>query len=112
MGPRSQGLPLIGRGNQAKAKPVLQRPQDRAGLWRIPMTPEHPNQIKVVCDLYDLKDQVNSLYHLPSVKSRIVYIHASLGYPTKAAMMDAVAAGRFVGIHLQQHSTSTASIQK
>ena len=42
--------------------------------------------------------QLNNLYYLPSVESRIVYIHAYLGYPTKAAILDVSAARRLICI--------------
>jgi len=32
------------------------------------------------------------------VEARVAYIHASLGFPTKAVMMDAASAGRLIGI--------------
>ena len=44
-------------------------------------------------------EQINNLYHLPSVEACIAYIHACLGFPTKAALLDAAATGRLLGIH-------------
>ena len=48
--------------------------------------------------IHDLSNQINSLYQLPSVKSRVAYIHAILEYPTKVAMVSAATSGRLVNI--------------
>ena len=42
--------------------------------------------------------QANNLYSLPSMPKCIANLHAFLGFPTKAAMLDAAAAGRLTGI--------------
>ena len=43
-------------------------------------------------------EQVNYLYHLPSVEARVAYIHACLGFPTKAALIDATTEGCLLGV--------------
>ncbi len=50
-------------------------------------------------DLVQLQGkQVNHLYHLPSVEARVAYIHACLGFPTKAALIEAATEGRLLGV--------------
>ena len=44
------------------------------------------------------KEQVNNLFNLPSTEQRVAYIHACLGFPTKAAMLSAARAGRLLSI--------------
>ena len=84
------------------------------GLWRIPFhsgrppgRPPEPEE----CTMETIQlpaHQINNLYHLPSVEARVAYIHACLGYPTKAMMMSAAAAGRLVGIPF----ATTANIRR
>ena len=83
------------------AEPVLRGWRDASGLWRTPL----PKQITPLSsrlgevDVIKLpQEQVNSIYHLPSVEARVAYIHACFGFPTKAAMLDAATAGRLIGI--------------
>ncbi|KAL7552657.1 hypothetical protein ACHAWF_016316 [Thalassiosira exigua] len=44
------------------------------------------------------KEQVKNLFNLPSTEQRVAYIHACLGFPTKAAMLSAARAGRLLTI--------------
>jgi hypothetical protein len=85
---------------QTQAQPVVRGWRDPSGLWRIPLSPEAPPE-EVDCCVTTIslpQQQINNLYHLPSVEARVAYIHACLGFPTKAAMIDAATAGRLVGI--------------
>ena len=62
--------------------------------------------------------QANNLYSLPSMPKRIAYLHACLGFPTKAAMLDAAAAGRLTGIpfatvsNIREHYPETKETPK
>ncbi len=85
---------------KTRGEPVLRGCRDRSGLWRLPMTNEVPAIDLANCcvDVVLPQAQINNLYHLPSVESRVAYIHACLGYPTKAAMLNAAAKGFLTGI--------------
>jgi hypothetical protein len=77
-----------------RGEPVLRGWRDVNGLFRTQLGSELDSMQAIKLS----QDQVNSIYHLPSVESRVAFIHASLGFPTKAAMLDAAASGRLVGI--------------
>ena len=44
------------------------------------------------------KHQVSNLYDLPSLPQRVAFIHACLGFPTKATLLEAARKGRLLGI--------------
>ncbi|KAL7549439.1 hypothetical protein ACHAWF_012706 [Thalassiosira exigua] len=83
-------------------EPVLSGWRDlRNGLWRIPLTGSAGKQGRSagVQKFTIESDQVNILYHIPSVEARgVTYVHACLGFPTKAAMFEAAMTGRLVSI--------------
>ena len=87
-------------------EPVLSGWRDGSGLWRIPMTDGVAPKPSTDLPLDDFgryslrldKHQVSNLYDLPSLPQRIAFIHACLGFPTKATMIDAAREGRLVGI--------------
>ncbi|KAL7549604.1 hypothetical protein ACHAWF_012876, partial [Thalassiosira exigua] len=78
---------------EAKNAPKLRGWQDESGLWRVPMV----DGLAEKDDLWT-KGQVNNLFNLPSTEQRVAYIHACLGFPTKAAMLSAARAGRLLSI--------------
>ena len=45
----------------------------------------------------ELKHVVNNLFELPSVEQAIRFVHACVGYPTKATWLKAIRKGNFVG---------------
>ncbi|KAL7542018.1 hypothetical protein ACHAWF_007069, partial [Thalassiosira exigua] len=86
---------------EAKNAPKLRGWQDESGLWRVPMVDgladdcwTEGQKVEHVLP----KEQVNNLFNLPSTEQRVDYIHACLGFPTKAAMLSATRAGRLLTI--------------
>ncbi|KAL7525323.1 hypothetical protein ACHAWF_003160, partial [Thalassiosira exigua] len=89
---------------EAKNAPKLRGWQDKSGLWRVPMVDglvdegvdwwTEGQKVEQVLP----KEQVNNLFNLPSTEQRVAYIHACLGFPTKAAMLSAARAGRLLSI--------------
>ena len=117
----------------AEDEPVLRGWRDHNGLWRSPLGGETSKPIKpnnqinaiTTCEnegeihaIHFAQEHVNSIYHLPSIESRVAYIHACLGFPTKAAMLDAAAAGRLIGIpfatvtNIRKHYPETTATPK
>ena len=41
-------------------------------------------------------DAINHVYELPSVKPDVRYLHAAIGFPTKATWLKAIWAGNFL----------------
>ena len=80
--------------------------RDKQGLWRISMvngsSQETPSKDKLEeFGRYSIrldKHQVSNLYDLPSLPQRVVFIHACLGFPTKATLLEAARKGRLLGI--------------
>ena len=84
----------------ATSAPILRGWRDQSGLWRIPVVDNdcddaHQSQVE---EIQLPAAQIHHLYHLPSVEAWVAYIHACLGFPTKAALLEAAAAGRLIGI--------------
>ena len=93
--PKSQDVKI-----KATSKPVLRGWRDCSGLWRITLETGTGTEWQDFC-VHQIQlpaHQINNLYHLPSVEARVAYIHACLGFPTKAAMLSAATAGFLVGI--------------
>ncbi|KAL7523897.1 hypothetical protein ACHAWF_000731, partial [Thalassiosira exigua] len=86
---------------EAKDAPKLRGWQDKSGLWRVPMvdglTDDCWTEGQKVEHVLP-KEQVNNLSNLPSTEQRVAYIHACLGFPTKAAMLSAARAGMLLTI--------------
>ena len=84
----------------AKNEPILRGWRDLSGLWQIPLVDDTAltNTCNHVEEIQLPIEQINNLYHLPSVEARVAYIHACLGFPTKAALLNAAATGRLLGI--------------
>ena len=106
---------------KATAKPVLRGWRDAGGLWRVPMTAHPTDEWWQEDGLRGAKitaHQANNLYSLPSILQRIAYLHACLGFPTKAAMLDAAGAGRLTGIpfatvkNIREHYPETVETPK
>ena len=94
---------------KATAEPVLRGWRDQRGLWRVPMIPTDDwwREAGIEGGKVELTaHHANNLYSLPSMPKRIAYLHACLGFPTKAAMLDAAAAwetDRHTFCHCCQH---------
>ena len=83
---------------QASGEPVVRGWRDQAtGLWRIPMVdgasppPCFEDFGKYVINLE--KHQIANLHDLPSLPQRVAFIHACLGFPTKATFLEAARGG-------------------
>ena len=74
---------------------VLQGWRDERGLWRVPLTEEVTNatQQSVALDRPIPSEAVHNVYELPSTSQIIAFHHASLGFPTKATLLEAVRRG-------------------
>ena len=70
-----------------------------SGLWRVPLTNDPaPNDANSVLLREDaVKEAALNLFDLPSVERSIRYLHACLGFPTKATWLKAIRRGNFVG---------------
>ena len=85
----------------AEGEPVIRGWRESNNTWRIPLIEGEAEGEWLDCERRELnisQPQINNLYNLPSLEQRVAYIHACLGFQTKAAMLDAAAAGRLVGI--------------
>ena len=69
-------------------------------LWRVPLSDNAANEqanATIELNMEELKHVVNNLFELPSVEQAIRFVHACVGYPTKATWLKAIRKGNFVG---------------
>ena len=82
---------------------VLRGWRDEAtGLWRIPLTanagPENcDDSNSTFVQRRELQEAAHHIFELPSIERSIRYLHAALGFPTKATWLKAIRLGNFVG---------------
>ena len=75
-----------------KKEAILQGWRDESGLWRVPIKDDvkNPNTDTLLIDRPLLKQAVNNVYELASTEKQIRYLHAALGFPTKATLLKAI----------------------
>ena len=74
---------------------VLQGWRDEKGLWRIPLTDDgnNVNMQTIALNRPAPTEAVHNVYELPSTQNVVAYHHASLGFPTKATLLQAAKKG-------------------
>jgi hypothetical protein len=80
--PGQQGVQIYGANDiniSPNAPPSLQGWRDERGLWMVPIVDE-----PTISPGIDVVESANSVYELPSTKEMVRFLHAALGYPTKA----------------------------
>lgn len=65
--------------------PLLQGWRDQGGLWTVPLVEEAAISKKLNID-----EAAMNVYELPSTKEVIRFLHAALGFPTKATLLTAI----------------------
>ena len=74
-----------------KSPPVLQGCRNAAGLWTVPTTDE-----AAVSASLDIDEAAMNVYELPSTKEAVRFLHAALGFPTKATLLTAAKNGNLI----------------
>eukprot|EP00804_Cyclotella_cryptica_P020090 CCRYP_014884-RA/>CCRYP_014884-RA protein AED:0.24 eAED:0.24 QI:0/0/0/0.75/0.33/0/4/0/1279 len=75
----------------ATRPPLLQGCRDHRGLWMVPM-----GDTQDVSPGLDVAETALNVYELPSTKEVVRFLHAALGYPTKATLLTAAQRGNLV----------------
>ena len=75
---------------------------EKTDLWRIPLTanagPENcDDSNSTFVQRRELQEAAHHIFELPSIERSIRYLHAALGFPTKATWLKAIRLGNFVG---------------
>jgi hypothetical protein len=97
--PEQQGVAIY-RGNEVSispnSEPVLQGWRDERGLWIVPITdsPDVSKNVKAAGSKQS--DAAMSVYELPSTADVVRFLHAALGFPTKATLLTAARRGNLV----------------
>jgi hypothetical protein len=73
------------------APPSLQGWRDNRGLWMVPI-----DDTPTISPSIDVSKSANSVYELPSTHEVVRFLHAALGYPTKATLLQAAKHGNLV----------------
>ena len=71
--------------------PVLQGCRTEAGLWTVPLADE-----ATISQSLNVDEAALNVYDLPSTKEAVRFLHAALGFPTKATMLTAARNGNLV----------------
>jgi hypothetical protein len=74
---------------------LLQGWRDRQGLWQVALKPTvtNLNTDTIAMDRPTPTEVINNVYELPSTQELVAYLHAVLGYPTKATLLEAARRG-------------------
>ena len=77
---------------RVKKEAVLKGWRDKSGLWRVPIKDEvkNENTDTLLLQRPAIDEAVSNIYDLPSTEKVIRYLHAVLGFPTKATMLRAI----------------------
>jgi len=77
---------------KVKKEAILQGWRDDSGLWRVPIKDKVVNQNTdtLLIDRLAISDAVHNVYELANTEKTIRYLHAALGFPTKATMLKAI----------------------
>lgn len=71
--------------------PLLQGWRDQGGLWTVPLVEE-----AAISEELNIDEAAMNVYELPSTKEVIRFLHAALGFPTKATLLTAIRNGNLV----------------
>ena len=71
--------------------PVLQGCRNAAGLWTVPLNDE-----AALSPSLNVDEAAMNVYELPSTKEVVRFLHAALGFPTKATLLTAAKNGNLV----------------
>ena len=82
-----------------KKEAVLKGWRDESGLWRVPIKEkvENQNTDTLILQRPLPNEAASNVYDLPSTEKMVKYLHAALGFPTKATMMKAIRSGWLIG---------------
>ena len=77
---------------KVKKEAIMRGWHDESGLWRVPIKDrvENENTDTLLIQRPMPKEGALNVYELPSIRSTIRYLHAALGFPTKATMLRAI----------------------
>jgi hypothetical protein len=92
--PHDQGVTVHGLDDfelTLKSPALLQGWTKAGGLWTVPIIDE-PTNSPVPSD----EDVAMNVYELPSTKEVVRFLHAALGFPTKATLLTAIRNGNLV----------------
>eukprot|EP00956_Cyclotella_meneghiniana_P020860 scaffold37349_cov64-Cyclotella_meneghiniana.AAC.1 len=73
------------------APPVLQGCRNTAGLWTVPITDD-----ATISQSLNVDEAAMNVYDLPSTKEVVRFLHAALGFPTKATLLTAAKKGNLI----------------
>ena len=84
---------------RVKKEAVLKGWRDESGLWRVPIKEkvENKNTDTLILQRPLPNEAASNVYDLPSTENMIKYLHAALGFPTKATMIKAIRNGWLIG---------------
>ena len=73
--------------------------RDESGLWRVPIKEkvENENTDTLILQRPLPNEAASNVYDLPSTEKMVKYLHAALGFPTKATIMKAIRSGWLIG---------------
>ena len=92
--PHKQGVTVhdVGSFKLTTSKPaLLQGWREEGGLWTVPLSSDAASSTSL-----DVKEAAMNVYELPSTKEVIRFLHAALGFPTKATLLTAIRHGNLV----------------
>ncbi|KAL7501954.1 hypothetical protein ACHAXN_000345 [Cyclotella atomus] len=92
--PHDQGVTVHGLGDfelTLKSPALLQGWRKAGGLWTVPIV-DKPTSSPALTG----EDVAMNVYELPSTKEVVRFLHAALGFPTKATLLTAIRNGNLV----------------
>jgi len=92
--PHDEGVTVHDAGSfnlTVNSPPVLQGCRNGAGLWTVPLVDD-----TTISQSLNVEETALSVYDLPSTKEVVRFLHAALGFPTKATLLTAARNGNLV----------------
>ena len=92
--PHDEGVTVHDTGSfnlTLNSPPVLQGCRNGAGLWTVPLVDD-----TTISQSLNVEETALSVYDLPSTKEVVRFLHAALGFPTKATLLTAARNGNLV----------------
>lgn len=92
--PHKQGVTVhdVDSFKLATSEPaLLQGWREEGGLWTVPLSSD-----TAIRPSLDVKEAAMNVYELPSTKEVVRFLHAALGFPTKATLLTAIRHGNLV----------------